>query len=78
MRKFLIAAAAAALIAPAASATTAPTATSDANYEREDDNDFPWGLLGLIGLAGLLGRKRDDHVHVDRRDTTGTGTGTRM
>jgi MYXO-CTERM domain-containing protein len=38
----------------------------------EEDNDFPWGLLGLLGLAGLLGlRKRDDRdVHVDaRRDT---------
>lgn len=39
--------------------------------ERDDDDDFPWGLLGLAGLAGLLGRKRDDH-HVNtqagRRD----------
>jgi MYXO-CTERM domain-containing protein len=26
--------------------------------EREDDNDFPWGLLGLLGLAGLIPRKR--------------------
>ena len=31
----------------------------------EDDEDFPWGLLGLLGLAGLLGLKRDD-----RRDDT--------
>jgi MYXO-CTERM domain-containing protein len=41
--------------------------------EREDDKDFPWGLLGLLGLAGLLGRKkRDDDrdIRVDaRRDT---------
>ncbi len=41
--------------------------------QREEDNDFPWGLLGLLGLAGLLGlKKRDDarDVHVDaRRDT---------
>lgn len=29
----------------------------------EEDNDFPWGLLGLLGLAGLLGRKRDDRNH---------------
>ena len=39
--------------------------------EREEDNDFPWGLLGLAGLAGLLGRKRDDrHVNsqAGRRD----------
>jgi MYXO-CTERM domain-containing protein len=40
--------------------------------EQEEDNDFPWGLLGLLGLAGLLGLKRRDDrdVHVDaRRDT---------
>jgi len=37
----------------------------------DDDNDFPWGLLGLLGLAGLLGlRKKEPDVHVDaRRDT---------
>ncbi len=42
------------------------------NTEREDDKDFPWGLLGLLGLAGLLGRKRKDNdIHVDaRRDRT--------
>lgn len=40
--------------------TTAPV--------QDDDNDFPWGLLGLLGLAGLLGRKKNDHVHVDRTD----------
>lgn len=34
----------------------------------EEDNDFPWGLLGLLGLAGLLGRKkRDADIHVDAR-----------
>lgn len=32
-----------------------------------DDDDFPWGLLGLIGLAGLLGRKKDGDIHVDAR-----------
>ena len=39
---------------------------------REEDRDFPWGLLGLLGLAGLLGRKKHDDVYVanrtDRRD----------
>lgn len=25
---------------------------------REQDDSFPWGLLGLAGLAGLLGRQR--------------------
>jgi LPXTG-motif cell wall-anchored protein len=38
---------------------------------REEDNDFPWGLLGLLGLAGLLGRKRKEaDVHVDARHNT--------
>ena len=44
-------------------ATTAPV--------QEEDNDFPWGLLGLAGLAGLLGLKRRDDRD-DRRGTTGT------
>jgi LPXTG-motif cell wall-anchored protein len=46
--------------------------TGDTQYrtvEREDDNDFPWGLLGLLGLAGLLGRKRKEaDIHVDARN----------
>ena len=25
---------------------------------RDDDDDFPWGLIGLVGLVGLLGRVR--------------------
>lgn len=25
---------------------------------RDDDDGFPWGLIGLIGLIGLLGRVR--------------------
>lgn len=33
----------------------------------EDDDEFPWGLLGLLGLAGLIPRKRHDTVHVDNR-----------
>jgi MYXO-CTERM domain-containing protein len=24
-----------------------------------DDDGFPWGLLGLLGLAGLIPRKRN-------------------
>jgi len=79
MRKYsLTLAVAATLLLPVAASATAGT-TVDGNmaattYETEDDdNDFPWGLLGLIGLAGLLGRKRDDHVHVDRRDNVNDG-----
>lgn len=34
---------------------------------QDDDDDFPWGLLGLLGLAGLIGlKRRDDDVRVDR------------
>jgi MYXO-CTERM domain-containing protein len=49
----------------------ATTNTQYAAVEHEDDDDFPWGLLGLLGLAGLLGLKRKDNdIHVDaRRDT---------
>lgn len=37
------------------------------SVRHEEDNDFPWGLLGLLGLAGLLGRKKHDDVYVDNR-----------
>ena len=38
--------------------------------QQEDDDDFPWGLLGLLGLAGLLGlKKRERDIHVDARRT---------
>ena len=41
--------------------------------EQDDDDDFPWGLLGLLGLAGLLGlKRRDDDVHIDRVDRVDT------
>lgn len=65
-KRTLIAATVLAIATPATSAlaqatTTDPMATTAVPVE-EDDNEFPWGLLGLIGLAGLLGRKRDnDH-----------------
>ena len=26
----------------------------------QDDNDFPWGLIGLLGLGGLAGLTRRD------------------
>lgn len=62
---------AAPVAAPSAPPPADPTVTP---YPQEDDDEFPWGLLGLLGLAGLLGlRRRDQHVHVDRT-TTGTGT----
>lgn len=61
------AALAAAVIAPVANAqaTIDDTATATAQPV-EEDNEFPWGLLGLAGLLGLLGRKRDDRPEVRR------------
>ena len=47
---------------PVAAQGTTDTMTT-APVQREDDNDFPWGLLGLLGLAGLIPRKRETHVH---------------
>jgi hypothetical protein len=51
--------------------TTGTTTGTTTDMEDDNDNDFPWGLLGLIGLAGLLGRKRDDDRH---RTTTHRNT----
>ena len=71
-------AAAAILLLPAsalAQTTTTDNVAVDTGIDQpvdhDDDDDFPWGLLGLLGLAGLLGRKRaDDDIRVDaRRDT---------
>lgn len=65
------------VLSPAAAVAQNDTGTTDAGatevrtIEREDDNDFPWGLLGLLGLAGLLGRKKhDSDIHVDARHKT--------
>ena len=59
-----------AAISPAA-ALAQPLENSAAEYGvpvEDDDNDFPWGLLGLLGLAGLLGRKHKERdIHVDAR-----------
>ena len=53
----------------AAVAQSAP-AEPGAGYATQEENDeFPWGLLGLLGLAGLLGMKRKD----DRRMSPGDG-----
>ncbi|HEX8444492.1 MAG TPA: WGxxGxxG family protein [Allosphingosinicella sp.] len=73
MRKALIAATAAlALTAGAASAQTGEN-TTDTSYgdpQPQEDNDFPWGLLGLLGLAGLIPRKKAPDVHIDNRTNT--------
>jgi MYXO-CTERM domain-containing protein len=61
-------------MAPGAAAGTTGATTGDPAYgatQREDDDDFPWGLLGLAGLAGLLGRRKRDTDDRDvRRDRT--------
>jgi MYXO-CTERM domain-containing protein len=31
---------------------------SPAVVQQEEDNDVPWGLLGLLGLGGLVGLRR--------------------
>jgi MYXO-CTERM domain-containing protein len=41
---------------PTAVAQAAPVQTTQP--VQEDNNDFPWGLLGLVGLAGLAGLRR--------------------
>ena len=46
---------------PGMTDTTVTTQAAD-----DDDNDFPWGLLGLLGLAGLIPRKRNHDVHTER------------
>lgn len=54
---------------PASAQPTANTLDPAATTvpQDQDEDDFPWGLLGLLGLAGLLGlKRRDDHVRVDR------------
>lgn len=39
-------------VAQPAQTTTQPV------QQRDDNNGFPWGLLGLLGLAGLAGLRR--------------------
>ena len=72
------AAALAALTPVAASATTTDINAVDTTYEepREEEDGFPWGLLGLLGLLGLIPRKKAPDVHIDNRHGGGTGTGT--
>ena len=41
----------------------------------DDEDGFPWGLLGLLGLAGLMGgRKREvvDRTYTSTHTTGGT------
>ena len=54
----------------AVSAQIASNTTDPVYAQQEDDDDFPWGLLGLLGLAGLLGLKRRDDDRINRTGTT--------
>lgn len=73
MRITIIAAAAGlALSAGTANAQTgnATDNTADLSYgtpQPEEDDDFPWGLLGLLGLAGLIPRKKPADINIDNR-----------
>lgn len=60
---FLIASAFATMtpVAVAAQETVDSTVTTRGGEEEQ----FPWGLLGLIGLAGLIPRKQKE-VHTER------------
>ncbi len=75
-----VAAAALATITPmAAQATTGAGNTVDTSYgnpQPQEEEGFPWGLLGLLGLLGLIPRKKAPDVHIDNRHGGGTGTGT--
>jgi hypothetical protein len=72
-KTFTIAAATAlAILSPAsaiASGGTVDTSYGNTVVEREDDDRFPWGLLGLLGLLGLIPRKKKETV-IDNRTTT--------
>ena len=50
--------------AVAQSTTTEPGA---GYVTQQNDDDFPWGLLGLLGLAGFIGLKRKDEDRDFRR-----------
>ncbi len=48
-------------VAYAQDATAEPqTAQTQPAHENNDDG-FPWGLLGLLGLGGLAGLRRNDN-----------------
>jgi len=43
--------------------------------QREDDNGFPWGLLGLLGLGGLAGLRRQPEPVQQVRETVAPKVG---
>lgn len=69
----IILAAAAGLAAAAPLPAFAQSTVSEPGFvERapdDDDDDVPWGVLGLLGLGGLLRKRREPGIHVDARHT---------
>jgi MYXO-CTERM domain-containing protein len=47
---------------PSTSGVTSTPMSDTARTKSDNDNQFPWGLLGLLGLAGLMGRRRVETV----------------
>jgi len=54
------------LVAPTEAQQPGMPPTDTRSADVQDENDFPWGLLGLLGLIGLAGLKKRPEV-VDRR-----------
>lgn len=74
MRKRLITLSLAGVIllagAPAVAAQEPTDGGGQTSSSGQNDEGFPWGLLGLLGLAGLAGmnRRRDDRDRtIERR-----------
>ena len=66
-----------AVLAATALAVSSPAfaqSETTTTVQREEQREFPWGLLGLLGLAGLIPRKRETHVHPTTTTTTNHDT----
>ena len=55
-------------------ATVTSTPRTEVQTVVEKENNFPWGLLGLLGLAGLIPKKRSVEVSGVRETTRETRT----
>jgi MYXO-CTERM domain-containing protein len=60
-----------------APAVLAQEPSGEAQQSGNQDDGFPWGLLGLLGLAGLAGLGRKDRDHDRDRTTVRTDDTTR-
>ena len=49
-------------VAFAQEGTVTADATTQTAQPENDDDGFPWGLLGLLGLGGLAGLNRRDNT----------------